>query len=141
MSIKDPNSKLTRWRMKLAEYDFNVHYKTGKANTNADTLSIIQTIYHNKNVTNQNINDPEPNTSHDNFHLTPIDIRTLLDMPITPDNISQESQPELPGITVKIPQVDDSIDRQLKQLHIRKTAGNICRVDDRSKGKTVIKDV
>lgn len=46
MSLKDPNSKLTRWRLKLAEYDYKVVYKKGKQNTNADALSRAK-IYHN----------------------------------------------------------------------------------------------
>ncbi|XP_052742649.1 uncharacterized protein LOC128198925 [Bicyclus anynana] len=42
MSLKEPNSRLTRWRLKLTEYDFEVVYKQGKYNTNADALSRIQ---------------------------------------------------------------------------------------------------
>ena len=36
---KDPCSRLSRWRLKLAEYDFDVVYKAGKMNVNADALS------------------------------------------------------------------------------------------------------
>lgn len=46
MSLKDPNSKLTRWKLKLAEYDYKVVYKKGKQNTNADALSRAK-IFHN----------------------------------------------------------------------------------------------
>lgn len=42
MSLKEPNSRLTRWRLKLSEYDFTVVYKQGKFNTNADALSRIE---------------------------------------------------------------------------------------------------
>lgn len=42
MNIKEPNSRLTRWRLKLSEYNFTVVYKPGKSNTNADALSRIQ---------------------------------------------------------------------------------------------------
>lgn len=41
-SIKEPNSKLVRWRLKLEEYDYEIIYKKGKNNTNADSLSRIQ---------------------------------------------------------------------------------------------------
>jgi len=38
-SVKDPTSKLVRWRLKLAEYEYDVTYKAGKTNVNADALS------------------------------------------------------------------------------------------------------
>jgi hypothetical protein len=40
-SIKISSDRLTRWRLKLAEFDFNIFYKKGKANTNADAMSRI----------------------------------------------------------------------------------------------------
>ena len=41
-SVKEPNSKLIRWRLKLQEYDYEIVYKKGKQNSNADCLSRIQ---------------------------------------------------------------------------------------------------
>jgi len=38
-SVKDPTSRLARWRFKLAEYEYEVVYKAGKININADALS------------------------------------------------------------------------------------------------------
>lgn len=38
-SVKDPTSRLIRWRLKLAEYDYKITYKAGKTNCNADALS------------------------------------------------------------------------------------------------------
>ena len=38
-SVKDPTSRLVRWRLKLAEYEYEVIYKAGKKNANADALS------------------------------------------------------------------------------------------------------
>lgn len=38
-SVKDPTSRLVRWRLKLAEYEYEVIYKAGKQNVNADALS------------------------------------------------------------------------------------------------------
>lgn len=38
-SVKDPTSRLVRWRLKLAEYEYEVIYKAGKTNINADALS------------------------------------------------------------------------------------------------------
>ena len=40
--LKEPNSKLLRWKLRLEEYDFEVIYKKGKYNLNADTLSRIK---------------------------------------------------------------------------------------------------
>ena len=36
---KNPCSRVSRWRLKLAEYDFDVVYKAGKMNVNADAIS------------------------------------------------------------------------------------------------------
>lgn len=41
-SIKEPNSKLTRWKLRLEEFDYNIVYKNGKQNSNADALSRIK---------------------------------------------------------------------------------------------------
>jgi len=38
-SVKDPSSRLLRWRLKLEEYEYAVKYKKGPSNTNADALS------------------------------------------------------------------------------------------------------
>ena len=39
-NVNDPSSRLLRWRLKL-EYDYEVVYKRGSSNTNADALSRI----------------------------------------------------------------------------------------------------
>ncbi|XP_046811286.1 putative uncharacterized protein DDB_G0282499 [Lucilia cuprina] len=41
-SIKEPNSKLVRWRLKLSEFGYEVKYKKGTKNGNADALSRIE---------------------------------------------------------------------------------------------------
>lgn len=38
-SIKDPSSRLWKWRLKLSEYNYEIEYKAGSANANADALS------------------------------------------------------------------------------------------------------
>lgn len=38
-NCKDPSSKLVRWRLKLEEFDYEIVYKKGKINCNADSLS------------------------------------------------------------------------------------------------------
>lgn len=41
-SFEEPSSKITRWRLRLAEYDYEVIYKNGRQNTNADALSRVK---------------------------------------------------------------------------------------------------
>ena len=36
------SERLTRWRLKLAEYDFDIVYRKGKANANADAMSRVE---------------------------------------------------------------------------------------------------
>ena len=38
-SIKDPSSRLWKWRTKLEEYEYEIQYKKGSLNNNADALS------------------------------------------------------------------------------------------------------
>ncbi|CAK1590784.1 unnamed protein product [Parnassius mnemosyne] len=41
-SIKEPNSKLTRWKLRLAEFDYDIVYKNGKQNFVADALCHVK---------------------------------------------------------------------------------------------------
>ena len=38
ISLKGPGSRLTRWIIKLSEYDFEIIHRPGKCNQNADAL-------------------------------------------------------------------------------------------------------
>jgi len=38
-NVKDPSSRLLRWCLKLEEYEYNIVYRRGSSNTNADALS------------------------------------------------------------------------------------------------------
>jgi hypothetical protein len=40
-NVKDPSSRLLRWRLKLEEFDYDLTYEPGVRNTNADALSRI----------------------------------------------------------------------------------------------------
>ena len=40
-NVKDPSLRLLRWRIKLEEYNYDIVYKPGVKNTNADALSRI----------------------------------------------------------------------------------------------------
>lgn len=44
--IKEPNSRLIRWKLKLGEFQFEIKYKKGKENSVADALSRIDLNIH-----------------------------------------------------------------------------------------------
>ena len=44
VSVKDPGSRLLRWRLKLERYDYEIVFQKGVANTNADALSRINQL-------------------------------------------------------------------------------------------------
>ena len=44
MGVKDPHNRLLRWSLLLAEYDFEIVYRPGKSNGNADALSRIRPV-------------------------------------------------------------------------------------------------
>ncbi|XP_048512598.1 uncharacterized protein LOC125501328 [Athalia rosae] len=71
-SVKDPTSRLVRWRLKLAEYEYKVQYKAGKINLNADALS-RNPIEINQQILK--INQTRPNTS-DNIKIVSGDLFT-----------------------------------------------------------------
>lgn len=43
LTIQEPSGRLMRWRLRLAEYNFQVHYKKGPSNVHADALSRLRT--------------------------------------------------------------------------------------------------
>jgi len=44
MNVKDPGSRLLRWRIQLEEYDYEIMYKPGGQNTNAYALSRVNAL-------------------------------------------------------------------------------------------------
>lgn len=72
-NLKEPNSKLTRWALKLEEYNFDIQYIPGKSNRVADALSRIQLNPISLNDLNENLeprlNTPEP--IFDNVSILP----------------------------------------------------------------------
>ena len=63
-NVKDPSSKLMRWRLRLKEYDYEIEYKKGKENTAADALSRLYP------VTNEEI---QPNVENPDYYDEYID--------------------------------------------------------------------
>ncbi|QBP37036.1 putative RdRP [Lampyris noctiluca errantivirus 1] len=62
-SLKDPNSKLLRWKIKLDEYNYEIQYKKGITNTNADALSRIKPKFRIKEISG-NLLDSCNNIAH-----------------------------------------------------------------------------
>ena len=44
LGITEPSGRLVRWRLRLSEFDFEVRYKKGKLNNQADALSRLRTL-------------------------------------------------------------------------------------------------
>jgi len=44
MNVKDPGSQLLRWSIQLEEFDYEITYKRGSQNKNADVLSRIGSV-------------------------------------------------------------------------------------------------
>jgi len=44
MNVKDPGSRLMRWRIQLTEYDYEIVHRSGAQNTNANALSRISSV-------------------------------------------------------------------------------------------------
>lgn len=71
-SVKDPSSRLIRWRLRLEEYDYEIEYHKGKDNLAADALSRIHKTTNDKplkdmtadelyNLAQDIIETPQPN--------------------------------------------------------------------------------
>lgn len=61
-SFKEPNSKLTRWKLRLSEFNFEVIYKKGRQNTNADALSRIKLNVLDKDNISMDVNLDQENS-------------------------------------------------------------------------------
>lgn len=71
MSLKEPNSKLVRWRLKLEEFDYIIEHKKGTMNSNADALSRIP-IEINNNESVSSTGATAHSADSDNNDLIPI---------------------------------------------------------------------
>lgn len=126
MNLKEPNSRLVRWRLKLEEFDYQIIYKKGKKNTNADALSRIEININETSSTSSNDSDNDPN--HD---LPPIlrymqafNANPTLDgdlaQPSTsrePDNISVNTNAQTPDNQSIIGQVDPDENNDNQTVH------------------------
>lgn len=90
MNLKEPNSRLTRWRLKLSEYNFSVTYKQGKCNTNADALSRIEICNEETSsiIANPTINQPTLDDSNTLTAHTDAE-KPILEVPISDDPLNK----------------------------------------------------
>lgn len=93
-SIKDPSSRLWKWRTKLAEYEYEIHYKKGKLNSNADALS--RNPPSTKEINNEELNTTEKSLCY----------------PLIVNESSDESLFSVPTTSRK---ASDSINRNLEE--------------------------
>lgn len=127
---------MTRWRLKIEGYDYKIIYKKGKYNTNADALSRVKINVHETNIPSSQRNEDD--------ELLNTDIRTLLEMPVTPENNNntKENENDISSLgSNEIPICQDAIDKHLKQFHIKSAPGTEYTLNDRSKRNCMIKDV
>jgi transposase InsO family protein len=72
-NVKDPSSRLLRWRLKLEEFDYLIVYKPGVRNTNADALSrIAMTRISQVAKDDSEISKEERNKILQEFHEQPV---------------------------------------------------------------------
>lgn len=120
-SIKEPNSKLVRWRLKLEEFDYEIIYKQGKNNTNADALSRIQ-IHAIENEKEEDNMSLFPNYDSDDLpHLSNTDLDEIL---LYLNNDTEPKIKILSDITIT-PEMNKSstsqeIKTSLKKQHLKK---------------------
>lgn len=120
MNLKEPNSRITRWSLKLAEYDFTVIYRKGKSNTNADALSRIE--IHNE-VSSIIANAPEiPNVNELDDSQTETNHTSnespILEIPISDDPLNKFTRQIVFQILDRKSRISDTITKPFES-HLR----------------------
>lgn len=71
-NVKDPSSRLMRWRFQMEAYTYKIVYKKGKENTAADTLSRMHPIQY-QNLSEQSEDNAQINQVNDSIEVDEID--------------------------------------------------------------------
>lgn len=96
-NLKDPGSRLTRWRLKLEEYQYTIHYKAGTSNTNADALSRIhRVVTRSQNQETTESSEP-PETSETPETSEPPETSESSEHPETSETPDTSETPEILG--------------------------------------------
>jgi hypothetical protein len=74
----DPSSRLIHWRLKLEEYDYEIFYKPGRINSNADALSRNPVLLNNTSETAD---------TYDNFIRFHYENQELIEIPCLQTNL------------------------------------------------------
>ena len=90
-NVKDPGSRLIRWRLKLEEYEYEIHYKPGVNNTNADALSRIRTVTTRSNAKSELSRPENSATSTKDFDRIKITELSKISNPLEPQNNTEPS--------------------------------------------------
>ena len=76
MNVKDPGSRLLRWRIKLEECDYEVLYKNGELNAKADAFSRSNSLTGKKEASGKGrdwVSDEETKaTKLYEYHVSPL---------------------------------------------------------------------
>lgn len=66
-SLREPNAKLQRWKIKLEEYNFDIEYVKGKDNQVADGLSRMEVYFNENSEIRNNQESLDNNSSNENI--------------------------------------------------------------------------
>lgn len=102
MNVKDPNSRLIRWKLRLSSYDFEIIHTKGKDNVVADHLSRPDPLAKEKDILIVKANDSNPNMTV----LTRAEKRKQKVDPVVEKTVEREGK-------TKVPEVVESSDREL----------------------------
>lgn len=144
-NLKEPSSKLVRWRLKLEEFDYKVEYKKGILNGNADALSRVEINMNSATAGPSNQYDDETQSTavepreddQDDINLDEIPLENLLDpeSQIDFDNLNFDDIPDTNATVhtsaehpiIGIPIKDGPVNVGLNQIII--TEVNFSRAD------------
>lgn len=118
-NLKEPNSRLVRWRLKLEEYDYDICYKKGKQNTNADALSRIEiNAFENESlIVNTGDLDDELENIIQNVTLTEQDRQELNDiLPINNESDNETAHTSAENPILNIPITETPVNSYCNQI-------------------------